>query len=48
MFIYEKDGKLCVAFQSTQVPPETPDVVIEKVEGVTYIKVDGHAVTTTT
>ena len=46
MFIYEKDGKLCIAFQSTQVPPETPDVVIEKVGGVTYVKVDGHKVTT--
>ncbi len=30
MFIYEKDGKLNVAFQTTQIPPETPDYVIEK------------------
>ena len=46
MFVYEKDGKLCIAFQSTQIPPETPDVVIEKVDGVTYVKVDGNAVAT--
>ena len=30
MFIYEKNGKLNIAFQSTQIPPETPDYVIEK------------------
>lgn len=30
MFIYEKDGKLNIAFQTTQIPPETPDYVIEK------------------
>lgn len=46
MFVYEKDGKLCIAFQSTQIPPETPDVVIEKVDGVTYVKVDGNTVAT--
>ena len=30
MFIYEKNGKLNIAFQTTQIPPETPDYVIEK------------------
>jgi hypothetical protein len=35
MFIYEKDGKLNIVFQSTQNPVVTPDIVIgETVSGV--------------
>lgn len=30
MFIYEKNGKLNIAFQPTQIPPENPNYVIEK------------------
>ena len=32
MFIYEKAGKLCIQVASN-LPSETPDVVIEPVEG---------------
>lgn len=30
MFVYEKDGKLNIAFQNTQIPPETADVVLSR------------------
>lgn len=31
MFVYERDGKICIAFDSNK-PVETPDVVIEKTD----------------
>lgn len=47
MFIYEKDGKLNFELNNhNQMPTEgTPDIVIEKAEDKTAIKVDGSDIT---
>ena len=32
MYMYEKEGKLCIVFTDKQLPAETPDVIIYKDE----------------
>ena len=48
MFIYEKDGKLNIAFQTTQIPPEKPNIVIDvnSIKNTTNISVDGEEINT--
>lgn len=38
MFMYEKDGKLCIVFDDNK-PAENPDVIIEKVDDKVLIHV---------
>lgn len=43
MFIYEKDGKLNVMFQATQIPAKgTPDVVLYKEDNTVTAEIGGH------
>ena len=42
MFIYEKDGKLNVMFQATQIPATgTPDVVLYKKDNTVTAEIGG-------
>lgn len=43
MFMYEKDNKLNLTFEKTVVPPETPDLVISKEDGITTVSIEGQA-----
>ena len=47
MFVYEKNGKLNIAFQNTQIPPEQPDIILDKDVDISKIFVDGSAINTT-
>lgn len=42
MFMYEKDNKLNLTFEKTVVPPETPDLVISKEDGITTVSIEGQ------
>lgn len=46
MFVYEKNGKLNIAFQSTQIPAESPDVVIEDDNGTPTVTLGSNVVLT--
>lgn len=49
MFMYEKDGKLNIMFQSTQIPVSgTPDVELYKEGDSVYLKISGKEVSTAT
>lgn len=47
MFVYEKDGKLNIAFQSSQNPPAQADIVVEDVNGVPTVTLGSNVVLTT-
>lgn len=45
MFIYEKDGKLNIMFQATQIPVEgTPDVSLYKEGDTVHVMVSGKEI----
>lgn len=45
MFIYEKDGKLNIMFQATQIPVEgTPDVSLYKDGETVHVMVSGKEI----
>lgn len=45
MFIYEKDGKLNIMFQATQIPVEgTPDVSLYKEGETVHVMVSGKEI----
>lgn len=49
MFIYEKDGKLNIMFQSNQIPTSgTPDVELYKDGDSVHLKISGKDVSTAT
>lgn len=49
MFMYEKDGKLNIMFQGTQVPASgTPDVELYKEGDSVHLKISGKDVSTGT
>lgn len=49
MFMYEKDGKLNIMFQGTQIPASgTPDVELYKDGDSVYLKISGKDVSTAT
>lgn len=47
MFMYEKDGKLNIMFQGTQIPASgTPDVELYKDGDSVHLKISGKDVST--
>lgn len=47
MFMYEKDGKLNIMFQGTQIPASgTPDVELYKDGESVHVKISGKDVST--
>ena len=47
MFMYEKDGKLNIMFQGTQIPSSgTPDVELYKDGNSVHLKISGKDVST--
>lgn len=49
MFIYEKDGKLDIMFQATQIPASgTPDVCLWKTGSTVHAQISGKEITVDT
>ena len=42
MFVYEKDNKLNLTFDKTVIPPDVPDLVISKEDGMTKVSIEGE------
>ena len=42
MFVYEKDNKLNLTFDKTVIPPDVPDLVISKEDGITKVSIEGE------
>lgn len=43
MFMYEKDNKLNLTFDKTVIPPDIPDLVISKEDGITKVSIEGES-----
>lgn len=43
MFMYEKDDKLNLTFDKTVIPPDVPDLVISKEDGITKVSIEGES-----
>jgi hypothetical protein len=43
MFMYEKDNKLNLTFDKTVIPPDVPDLVISKEDGITKVSIEGES-----
>lgn len=43
MFMYEKGNKLNLTFDKTVIPPDVPDLVISKEDGITKVSIEGES-----